>query len=39
MIYPYLTFSDETEVAHSGIEMKDGKETVGVHFKKPMVKV
>jgi len=36
MIYPYLTLSDETEVVHSGIEMKDGKETVRVYFEKPV---
>ena len=36
MIYPYLTLSDETEVVHSGIELKDGKETVRVYFEKPV---
>jgi hypothetical protein len=36
MIYPYLTFPDETEVVHSGIEVKDGKETVRVYFEKPV---
>ena len=36
MIYPYLTLVDDTEVVHSGIEMKDGKETVRVYFEKPV---
>jgi hypothetical protein len=36
VIYPYLTFPDDTEVVHSGIEMKDGKETVRVYFEKPV---
>jgi len=36
MIYPYLTLSDDTEVVHSGIEMKDGKETIRVYFEKPV---
>ena len=35
MMYPYLTFSDETLVTHSHLIDKDGVSTVDVHFERP----
>ena len=35
MMYPYLTFSDETLVTHSHLMDKDGVNTVDVHFERP----
>ena len=36
MMYPYITFWDETEVCHSQIIEKDEKQSVEVHFEKPI---
>ena len=36
MIFPYMTFSDGTEVVHSGIEMVNNLQTVRVYFEKPV---
>lgn len=35
MMYPYMTLSDETEIVHSQIIDKDGKQKVIVHFERP----
>lgn len=35
MMYPYMTFADETEIVHSHIIEKDGKQYVEVHFERP----
>lgn len=36
MMYPYITFSDETEVTHSHILENDGLQVVEVHFERPV---
>ena len=36
MMYPYITFWDDTEVCHSQIIEKDEKQSVEVHFEKPI---
>ena len=36
MMYPYLTFDDETEVTHSHIIEEDGERKVYVHFERPI---
>ena len=38
MMYPYLTFADETEVTHSQIIENDGKQIIEVHFERPTEK-
>jgi hypothetical protein len=35
MLYPYITFADETEVLHSQIVEENGNPTVTVHFERP----
>lgn len=35
MMYPYIKFSDETEVTYSHIIKKDEKEIIEVHFERP----
>ena len=35
MMYPYLTFDDDTEVTHSGIIEDGDVEKVLVHFERP----
>lgn len=35
MMYPYMKFSDETEVTFSQILEKEGKEIIEVHFERP----
>lgn len=35
MMYPYMTLEDGTEVVHSELKEKDGRETVLVHFERP----
>ena len=35
MMYPYIKFSDETEVTFSQIINKDNVETIEVHFERP----
>ena len=35
MMYPYITFSDSTEVTHSQIIERDGIQVVEVHFERP----
>lgn len=35
MMYPYMILADETEITHSQLLEKDGKETVEVHFERP----
>ncbi len=37
MVYPYMTLQDETEVAFSGIELKNNVETLTVYFEKPVM--
>lgn len=34
-MYPYMTLADETEIVHSQIIEKDGKQQVIVHFERP----
>lgn len=34
MMYPYMTLADETEIVHSQIIDKDGKQKVIVHFER-----
>jgi len=36
MLYPYMTLPDETEIVHSEIIKKDGKETVKVYIERPI---
>ncbi|MBR4571699.1 MAG: hypothetical protein IKO19_13655 [Candidatus Riflebacteria bacterium] len=36
MMYPYMTLADETEIIHSQIIHKNGKDFVEVHFEKPI---
>ena len=36
MMYPYTTLWDETEICHSQIIESNGKQTVEVHFEKPI---
>ena len=38
MMYPYMVFADGTEVNHSQLIDKDGKQTVIVHFERPTEK-
>ena len=35
MMYPYMILADETEIVHSQIIDKDGKQKVIVHFERP----
>jgi len=35
MMYPYITFADETEVTHSQIIEDNGKQLIEVHFERP----
>lgn len=35
MMYPYITFSDETEVSHSQIIKNNGQQVIEVHFERP----
>ena len=35
MMYPYITFSDETEVTHSQILERNNRREVEVHFERP----
>ena len=35
MMYPYMTFADETEIVHSQLIEEDGKQKVIVHFERP----
>lgn len=35
MLYPYITFADETEVLHSQVIERDGKQIIEVHFERP----
>lgn len=35
MMYPYITFSDETEVTHSHIITQNGRREIQVHFERP----
>ena len=35
MMYPYMTLADGTEICHSQIVEKDGKQIVYVHFERP----
>lgn len=35
MIYPYMTLSDETEIAHTQIINDNGHDSVEVHFERP----
>ena len=36
MYYPYMTLPDETEIVHSEIINKDGKEHVKVYIERPI---
>ena len=36
MMYPYMTLSDETEIIHSQIIKKNGKDNVEVNFERPI---
>lgn len=36
MLYPYMTLPDETEIVHSGIIHKDGKDQVKVCIERPV---
>ena len=36
MMYPYMTLSDETEIIHSQIIKKNGKDYIEVNFEKPI---
>lgn len=35
MMYPYMTLSDETEIAHSHLIEAEGEQRVEVHFERP----
>ncbi|SHN86181.1 hypothetical protein [Desulfitobacterium chlororespirans] len=35
MMYPYMTFADETEIVHSHIIEDNGVQRVEVHFERP----
>lgn len=35
MLYPYITLADETEILHSQLMERDGKQTIEVHFERP----
>ncbi len=35
MMYPYVKYSDETEVVFSNIYIENGKECIDVHFERP----
>jgi hypothetical protein len=35
MLYPYITFADDTEVLHSQIMEENGKQEIVVHFERP----
>jgi len=35
MMYPYMTFADNTEVVHSHLKDDNGIKTVLVHFERP----
>lgn len=35
MLYPYITFSDETEVLHSQVIDEGGMQVIEVHFERP----
>ncbi len=37
MLYPFMTLNDETEIVHSEIIEKDGRETVRVVIEKPVM--
>ena len=37
MLYPFMTLNDETEIVHSEIIEKDGRETVKVVIEKPVM--
>ena len=37
MLYPFMTLTDETEIVHSEILEKDGKEKVKVVIEKPVM--
>ena len=37
MMYPYMTLTDGTGVAHSEIYTENGSETVKVYFEKPIL--
>ena len=34
MMYPYITFSDETEVTHSHVLERNGQREIEVHFER-----
>ena len=36
MLYPYMTLPDETEIVHSEIIDKDGKEQVKIYIERPV---
>ena len=36
MMYPYLTFANGIKVTHSSILNTEGKETIEVHFERPI---
>ena len=38
MLYPFMTLNDETEIVHSEIIEKDGRETVKVVIEKPVMR-
>ena len=35
MMYPYVKYSDETEVVFSNIYIENGEECIDVHFERP----
>ena len=35
MMYPYMILADKTEIVHSQLIEKDGKQVVEVHFERP----
>lgn len=35
MLYPYITLADETEILHTQLLERDGRQTVEVHFERP----
>ena len=35
MMYPYMVLADETQIVHSQIIEKDGRQMVVVHFERP----
>lgn len=37
MLYPFMTLNDETEIVHSEIIEKDGRETVKAVIEKPVM--